>query len=68
MTPHATPPPLTEAGGRPSGGPAPIVPQAPVELPTSADPGNSPLPSYAPPTRQFSWAQGAESSYRPAKS
>ncbi|KAF7551649.1 hypothetical protein G7Z17_g4854 [Cylindrodendrum hubeiense] len=43
---------------------------APVELPASADPGNSPLPDYnndgVQPQRTFSWA-GEESGYRPTK-
>ncbi|KAH8885062.1 hypothetical protein GQ53DRAFT_770268 [Thozetella sp. PMI_491] len=38
--------------------------QPPVELPTSADPGHSPLPQYQ---RQFSFSNGTEGQYRPGK-
>ncbi|RKU41598.1 hypothetical protein DL546_000688 [Coniochaeta pulveracea] len=37
---------------------------APVELPTSNDPGHSPLPSYVTP-RNYSWTGGQENQYRP---
>ncbi|KAK7729263.1 hypothetical protein SLS53_009293 [Cytospora paraplurivora] len=40
---------------------------APVELPTSGDPGNSPLPSYTNGPRTFSWSTGGEGMYRPGK-
>ncbi|KAK7415417.1 hypothetical protein QQZ08_012358 [Neonectria magnoliae] len=48
--------------------PKPPDQAAPVELPGSADPGNSPLPDYNEngTQRTFSWA-GEESGYRPAK-
>ncbi|KUI66581.1 hypothetical protein VM1G_02092 [Cytospora mali] len=39
----------------------------PVELPTSKDPGNSPLPGYSHGGRTFSWLTGGEGSYRPGK-
>jgi len=38
-------------------------PLPPVELPTSVDPGNSPIPPYS--ARQMSWGAGAEADYRP---
>ncbi len=37
----------------------------PVELPTSGDPGNSPVPPYADATNA-SWQQGQETKYPPA--
>ncbi|ROW11326.1 hypothetical protein VMCG_00887 [Cytospora schulzeri] len=40
---------------------------SPVELPTSKDPGNSPLPGYSSTGRIFSWSTGGEGSYRPGK-
>lgn len=43
--------------------PAAAPEAAPVELPASADPGNSPLPAYKP---RFSFA-GQEADYRPSK-
>ncbi|KAF5005948.1 hypothetical protein FDECE_7646 [Fusarium decemcellulare] len=48
--------------------PKPPEQHAPVELPASADPGNSPLPSYNSNgnPRTFSWA-GEETGYRPSK-
>lgn len=41
----------------------------PVELPTSTDPGNSPLPNYnnSHSNKTFSWANGGEGGYRPSK-
>ncbi|KAF5023643.1 hypothetical protein F66182_4312 [Fusarium sp. NRRL 66182] len=52
----------------PASSPKPPDQIAPVELPGSQDPGNSPLPSYnnSDQPRTFSWA-GDESGYRPAK-
>jgi hypothetical protein len=43
--------------------PPPPVP--PVELPTSGDPGNSPIPPYSAANRQMSWGAGQEAAYRP---
>lgn len=40
---------------------------SPVELPTSRDPGNSPLPGYSNAGRIFSWSTGGEETYRPGK-
>ncbi|KAM0435993.1 hypothetical protein ACHAPT_002885 [Fusarium lateritium] len=51
------------------GGTTPKPPEqtAPAELPASADPGNSPLPTYSNgQARVFSWA-GEETGYRPSK-
>lgn len=40
----------------------------PVELPTSINPGESPLPAYANTAgRGYSWGQGTEGTYRPSK-
>ncbi|KAF3762559.1 hypothetical protein M406DRAFT_347569 [Cryphonectria parasitica EP155] len=40
---------------------------APVELPTSLNPGNSPLPQYNNPAGTYSWGQSSEGTYRPSK-
>ncbi|KAB5579978.1 hypothetical protein GE09DRAFT_421383 [Coniochaeta sp. 2T2.1] len=65
--PGVTPPPAEIHSHQASHPPQPQPqPQqaAPVELPTSVDPGNSPLPGYKP-GRQYSWHQGQETQYRP---
>lgn len=38
-----------------------------VELPTSLNPGNSPLPGYSQENKTYSWAQDGEGTYRPSK-
>ncbi|KAJ4394549.1 hypothetical protein N0V93_003768 [Gnomoniopsis smithogilvyi] len=38
-----------------------------VELPTSLNPGNSPLPGYSQEQKTYSWAQDGEGTYRPSK-
>lgn len=47
----------------------PVQQSVPVELPTSMDPGNSPLPQYSNPDNQpgrtYSWGPSAEAGYRP---
>ncbi|CAN8099634.1 unnamed protein product [Discula destructiva] len=38
-----------------------------VELPTSLNPGNSPLPGYSKEQKTYSWVQEGEGTYRPSK-